>query len=652
MLLHRKIAFAFPISIALLASGCGGGSGATSGGGSTSAITSVALACSPGSINTNQTSTCTPTVSGTGDYSSSVTWSVSPTSIGTVSSAGVLTPAGTGTATITATSTQDSTKSGNATVAVTAPSTITSVSVVCSPASILTTQTSNCAATVQGTGAYSSAVTWAATDGTIMSSGVFTPTVAGTVTITATSTQDTTKSGTASIVVGSPTTNNEWTWMSGSSTAGAAGDYGTLGVASASNVPSAREEAVSWTDRSGNLWLFGGMGFDYSYSMPNGMLNDLWEFSSSAKTWTWVSGSNPQNGIYVWGTYGTQGVASSSNMPTARYGSVSWIDSSGNLWLFGGSGYSGSLNDLWEFSSSAKTWTWVSGSDTVNAPGIYGAKGVASASNVPGGRGSAVSWIDSNGNLWLFGGLGIDSTGAGSYLNDLWEFNPASKEWTWVSGANTVPNPPTGASGVYGTQGMASTGNVPGARYSAISWTDGSGNLWLFGGGGYDSKGTNGILNDLWEFKPTAETWTWVSGSSTANTDSVYGTLGIASASNVPGGREGSASWIDSGGNLWLFGGCCVSNNGLFNDLWRFSPVANTWTWLSGSNVVSATGNYQGQRGLYGTLGVASASNVPGGREGSASWIDSSGNLWLFGGSGIDSTGTEGFLNDLWRYQP
>jgi hypothetical protein len=44
--------------------------------------------------------------------------------------------------------------------------------------------------------------------------------------------------------------------------------------------------------------------------------------------------------------------------------------------------------------------------------------------------------------------------------------------------------------------------NVPGARYVAISWTDGSGNLWLFGGQGYDSSGSDGYLNDLWEYVP------------------------------------------------------------------------------------------------------------------------------------------------------
>jgi len=83
-----------------------------------STIAGVSLVCSPSSIQTGQTSTCTPTVTGTGSYSSAVTWSVSPSTIGTVSSGGVFTPSLAGTATITATSTEDTTKSGQATVTV------------------------------------------------------------------------------------------------------------------------------------------------------------------------------------------------------------------------------------------------------------------------------------------------------------------------------------------------------------------------------------------------------------------------------------------------------------------------------------------------------------------------------------------------------
>ena len=52
----------------------------------------------------------------------------------------------------------------------------------------------------------------------------------------------------------------------------------------------------------------------------------------------------------------------------------------------------------------------------------------------------------------------------------------------------------------------------PGA-VRAVGWTDGSDNFWLFGGSGYDSTGALGDLNDLWEYSPTAKTWTWMSGS-------------------------------------------------------------------------------------------------------------------------------------------
>lgn len=135
---------------------------------------------------------------------------------------------------------------------------------------------------------------------------------------------------------------------------------------------------------------------------------------------------------------------------------------------------------------------------------VYGTLGVASASNTPGGRDSAVAWIDSSGSLWLFGGFGYDSAsgtgGTSGYLNDLWEFNPTTNEWTWVGGPNTGKG-----SGMYGTPGTPTASNVPGARGSEgvpVVWTDTSGNFWLFGGVGYDSVGTLGELNDLWRYQP------------------------------------------------------------------------------------------------------------------------------------------------------
>ena len=55
-----------------------------------------------------------------------------------------------------------------------------------------------------------------------------------------------------------------------------------------------------------------------------------------------------------------------------------------------------------------------------------------------------------------------------------------------MSGSSSTNQP-----GVYGTKGVASSINVPGARSGAVSWTDNSRNLWLFGGYGY-ATGTSG----------------------------------------------------------------------------------------------------------------------------------------------------------------
>jgi hypothetical protein len=346
-----------------------------------------------------------------------------------------------------------------------------------------------------------------------------------------------------------------WIWVSGSDTVNQSGVYGTKGTPSLSNVPGARYDSVSWIDESGRMWLFGGAN-------DNGdLFNDLWKYDGTF--WTWMSGASvvDQNGVY-----GTKGVPASTNVPGSRWGSISWIDANGRFWLFGGYGRdsigsTGNLNDLWKYDGTY--WTWVSGSNTINQAGVYGTKGVAASNNVPGAREKSISWIDESGNLWLFGGrivhlgIGID------FLNDLWKFDDAN--WTWVSGSNDVNQP-----GSYGTKGIPSGTNVPGARGWSISWIDSSGNFWLFGGSGYDSSGTLGKLNDLWEYDGT--NWTWANGSNLSGQPGVYGTKGVFAATNIPGGRDSSFSWIDSSNNLWLFGGYSTegATQKTYNDLWKF----------------------------------------------------------------------------------
>jgi N-acetylneuraminic acid mutarotase len=353
--------------------------------------------------------------------------------------------------------------------------------------------------------------------------------------------------------------------------------------------------------------------------------------------WAWINGADTADQL---GIYGTRGTPSPNNVPGARYTGAAWTDTTGNFWLFGGFGLDSAgttavLNDLWKY--SAGEWTWIDGSDIAEQPGVYGTQGVASPANVPGARRGAVHWTDAAGNFWLFGGLDPNAGQSGGEFNDLWKYSGG--EWTWVSGSNTV-----GQSGTYGTLGQAAPGNIPGARVSAAGWIDASGNLWLFGGDGFDSASNFGFLNDLWEYSISSGQWTWMNGANTTYQAGSYGTQGTTSPTNVPGARRLAVTWIDSTGTFWLFGGNGLDSAGAegeLNDLWKYQ--ASEWTWVNGSHT-------ENQLPTYGTQGVASPTNVPGARDTALGLTDAAGNFWLFAGEGLDSTDTSGQLNDLWKY--
>jgi subtilase family serine protease len=425
-----------------------------------------------------------------------------------------------------------------------------------------------------------------------------------------------------------------WTWINGSSIGNKSGVYGSRGVAASSNAPGGRDSASSWIDKSGNLWLFGGLGYDSAGGIDP--LSDLWKYTPSTNQWAWMTGSTKEDQIAV---YGTQGVSAFTNDPGNREPAGGWTDKSGNLWLFGGNGFGagrdefgdwgvdGDFSDLWVFNPSTNQWTWMAGSSALNVGGVYGTLGVAAAGNGPGSREWSNTWTDNNGTLWLYGGMWSDSHGKTGLFSDLWKFVPSTNQWTWMGGDNTL-----GQSAVYGSQGVATAANTPGGRFGANTWTDKSGNLWLFGGGG--------TSNDLWEYNTATNQWAWIGGSNVSSLPATYGTLGIFADSNIPQGRYFAGTATDGDGDLWLFGG-----DNRLNDLWKYNPSKNQWMWMGGGNGASALG-------VFGTQGVAATGNLPSGRGESNLWMDADGNLWLFGGQGCDSTCTAGqhYLNDLWKF--
>ncbi len=518
---------------------------------------------------------------------------------------------------------------------------------------------------------------------------------------------------------------NDWTWIDGTKTAGTVvpvtPQYGSFPTSAPTtipnpftNTPGARYGAAGWTDQYGSLFLFGGTGWELSGKTNpdtlNFAMNDLWVCDMSfgdVCEWQLVGGYDPTP-ITVNGQHTTVGaliIAGAQNagpypytVPRGRLGMAAWKDTSGNFWLFGGSDGNHFLNDLWKYNPSVLApgtyttkegqWSFVGGSLSADQPGIY----PPSVNAAPGARTNPVTWTDASGNFWLFGGYGYDgqSPAVLGFLNDLWEYTGG--KWVFVGGSSKANQ-----NGVYGTAGTAAASNIPGGRQEAVGWADAKGNLWLFGGEGLDDVGTpNGILNDLWVYNIASNQWTWVMGaepvtnSTRANHTGVYpaqtvvgpvNTTGAASTCGLsvgltvnsqtlcsavdltgamPGSRWGAAGWIDAGGNLWLFGGWgldsqSTNGNGALNDLWVYTPNSTvgqpgSWAWIKGSNTGSQNGVYGDEVYPYKTYEIW----TPGGRSNTTQWVDKNGQLWLFGGEGYDSTSTtgNGYLNDMWRYLP
>src|SRR5580704_3772981 len=113
------------------------------------------------------------------------------------------------------------------------------------------------------------------------------------------------------------------------------------------------------------------------------------------------------------------------------------------------------------------------GTNLRNDTGYAGTACIPGANNRPSARmENRACWKTCCNHFINFGGL--DSL---SWLNDLWDYNANTGQWTLMSGS-TLAN----QAGNYGTITVSLPTNMPGSRSGALGWKDLNGNLWLFGG--------------------------------------------------------------------------------------------------------------------------------------------------------------------------
>ena len=240
------------------------------------------------------------------------------------------------------------------------------------------------------------------------------------------------------------------------------------------------------------------------------LLLTLSDRSAAQQNWVLTKGE-----VYVPGTqvYGTLSQYAPDNTLGARRGAAMFSYNS-KLYVFGGFS-SGYHNDLWEYDSSINQWRWLKGTAGPGAPAVYGSQGVPASSNLPGGRSNFAYWLLGN-RFYVFGGSGLNATANGGTLNDLWEYDFTTGNWTWLKGSSAL----FGA-GTYGTPGTGATANTPGNRSDAAFWTT-AGKLYLFGG-----ESSNGHTNDLWEYNPSTGNWTWIKGPNVQGNGGSWGTRSL-----------------------------------------------------------------------------------------------------------------------------
>jgi hypothetical protein len=396
----------------------------------------------------------------------------------------------------------------------------------------------------------------------------------------------------------------QWQWIKGATQFNAIGTYGTQGIPDPLNQPPGFYENAEWTDKNGNFWIYGGLN-------PMDNYNDMWKYDPVTNEWTWMNGTHT---FWAPGSYGVQGVPSPTNHPPSLcFGALSWTDTVGDLWMFGGYN-NGVYSDLWKYEISTNEWTWMKGPGIVNINGVPGIPTIPNTANNPWPRcETAAAWTVNN-NLWMFGGQ-LQSWSA----NDLWRYDINTNTWTWMKGSIAL-----GDSGSQSPVGVEDPANNPCSRYVYAHWKDFNGCFWIFGGR-YITAAADQTLGDLWKYKPSTNNWIYMGGDNLlTNQTPAFGTQCVWQNTNWPKNRlENRAVWTDKNGNFWMYGGWNTDTLEYYSDLWKYSPSLNEWAWINGSQNPNASAS--GQPGAF------NATNTPGSRQGAVGFRYND-SLYIFGG--------------------
>lgn len=273
----------------------------------------------------------------------------------------------------------------------------------------------------------------------------------------------------------------------------------------ASDSPGARE-CHSAIGIGSNMYVFGGT------SDITSVMNDLWVLDTTSDDGSWKA------------------LSPSGGAPLARY-CHSAVTIGSVMYMFGGYDGVNSLNDIWRFDPQySDNGLWTEMNPALDLPlARYGHTAVMLNTN-------------SSEKMYIFGGYD-----GNSYMNDVWEYDPASGEGAWTK---KVP-----------------TGTYPAVRYRHTAVSINS-KMYVFGG--YNSA--SGALSDLWEYDPSS------------GTDGHWSLR--APGGEQPQRRYNHSAAVDSKGKMYVFGG--FDGTVALDELYSYDPEEGehgTWTKLEPSAI-------------------------------------------------------------------
>lgn len=385
-----------------------------------------------------------------------------------------------------------------------------------------------------------------------------------------------------------------------------------------------------------NTWMayqFGGYGVGNRYPFDKEPLSSMWALNTTDMQW-WMVSEDVKCGI---APSSDAKCMSTSAKPAGRFGN-SMIMHKGWIIVYGGRGYTnkcaggiGLLDDVWMWSAETWEWEYAGGSWSLDHYGMMPAQAGAegSVNFHPGARmGHAAGWFD--GSMFIFGGMGVNSTGGVGTKNDLWSYNIGNGKWKMIGGSME-----TGHCGNYNANAGALWPSARSGHTAVVS----HGTLYMFGGNGIseNSCGSDcGRLNDLWSMDFRTMKWSFWGGD---------GDINGAGSSTWPSARLWHAMAMD-GPNLVVYGG---SDTDLSNQVWTINTmdVATSTDWT----MISGTANYMPVPVYPDTVGDAPSTDVwPGGRSGATAVLVGH-QMLLFGGVGLNDTtldDAEQLFSDVW----